>query len=84
MMLALSKNQISRLFHGHVEGDRVDAALETLAASPYESVWELENRPRIGPRPVGPVAKLQPSPGGLGHRFRNNVRAPEVRHPECW
>ena len=31
-----------------------------------ESVWELENRPRIGPRPVGPVAKLQPSPEGLG------------------
>ena len=26
--------------------------------SPEESVWELENRPRIGPRPVGPVAKL--------------------------
>ena len=42
MMLALSKNQISRVFHGHVEGDRVDAALETLAASPYESGWELE------------------------------------------
>src|SRR3984885_9561331 len=33
---------------------------------PSESVWELENRPRIGPRPVGPVAKLQPSPEGLG------------------
>jgi hypothetical protein len=31
-----------------------------------ESVWELENRPRIGPRPVGPVAKHQPSPEGLG------------------
>src|ERR1700729_2278975 len=24
------------------------------------------NEPQIGPRPVGPVAKLQPSPGGLG------------------
>jgi hypothetical protein len=35
-------------------------------------------------RPVGPVAKLQPSPEGLGHRFRNIVRAPEARHPECW
>src|SRR5580658_3194937 len=46
-------------------------------------LWEPENRPRIGPRPVGPVAKLQPSPGGLGHRFRNIVRAPEARHPEC-
>src|ERR1700690_1311029 len=31
-----------------------------------ESVWEVENRPQIGPRPVGPVAKLQPSPEGLG------------------
>ena len=29
-------------------------------------MWELENRPRIGPRPIGPVAKLQPSPEGLG------------------
>src|SRR5580698_4183694 len=29
-------------------------------------VWELENRPQIGPRPVGPVAKHQPSPEGLG------------------
>jgi hypothetical protein len=72
MMLALSKYQISWLFHGHVEGDRVDAALETLAASPSGSVWELENRPQIGPRPVGPVAKLQPSPEGLGHRFRTS------------
>jgi hypothetical protein len=27
---ALSKFQITRLFHGHVEGDRIDAALETL------------------------------------------------------
>jgi hypothetical protein len=26
----LSKNQIRRLFHGHVEGDRIDAALENL------------------------------------------------------
>src|ERR1700728_1336703 len=34
--------------------------------SPEESVWELENRSRIGPRPGGPVAKHQPSPGGLG------------------
>ena len=25
--------------------------------SPEESVWELENRPRIGPRPVGPARK---------------------------
>jgi hypothetical protein len=24
------------------------------------------------------------SGGGLGHRFRNIVRAPEARHPECW
>src|ERR1700733_10617112 len=31
------------------------------------------NEPQIGPRPVGPVAKHQPSPGGLGHRFRNIV-----------
>jgi hypothetical protein len=28
----LSKNQIGRLFHGHVEGDRIDAALEQLVA----------------------------------------------------
>jgi hypothetical protein len=28
----LSKNQISRLFHGHVEHDRIDAALEQLVA----------------------------------------------------
>jgi hypothetical protein len=28
----LSKYQIRRLFHGHVEGSRIDAALETLAA----------------------------------------------------
>jgi hypothetical protein len=28
----LSKNQIRRLFHGHVEGDRIDAALDTLTA----------------------------------------------------
>jgi hypothetical protein len=26
----LSKSQIVRLFHGHVESDRIDAALETL------------------------------------------------------
>jgi hypothetical protein len=67
---------------GRVEGDRVDAALEALAASPYESVWELENRARIGPRPVGPVAKLQPSPGGLGinsqHRPSAGGAAPRM------
>jgi hypothetical protein len=28
----LSKSQILRLFHGHVQGDRIDAALETLVA----------------------------------------------------
>jgi hypothetical protein len=28
----LSKNQISRLFHGHLESDRIDAALEKLVA----------------------------------------------------
>jgi hypothetical protein len=28
----LSKYQIRRLFHGHVEGNRIDAALETLLA----------------------------------------------------
>jgi hypothetical protein len=28
----LSKNQIRRLFHGHVEGNRIDAALEKLVA----------------------------------------------------
>jgi hypothetical protein len=28
----LSKNQIRRLFHGHVEADRIDAALEALVA----------------------------------------------------
>jgi hypothetical protein len=28
----LSKSQITRLFHGHVEGNRIDAALETLLA----------------------------------------------------
>jgi hypothetical protein len=28
----LSKYQIRRLFHGHVEGNRIDAALETLVA----------------------------------------------------
>ena len=33
-----------------------------------EAVWAL--------RPVGPTAKRQPSPGGLGHRFPNFVRAP--------
>ena|ERR1700733_14654895 len=75
MMLALSKNQISRVFRGHVEGDRVDAALETLAASPSESVWELENRPRIGPGPGGPVAKHQPSPGGLGINPQDHLSA---------
>src|ERR1700733_12990640 len=30
----------------------------------------------------GPTARLQPSPAGLGNRFRNIVRAPEARHPE--
>ena len=29
---ALSKSQIMRLFHGHIEADRIDAALETLVA----------------------------------------------------
>ncbi len=29
-----------------------------------ESVWELENRPRIGPRPIGPVAKMCPAREG--------------------
>jgi hypothetical protein len=28
----LSKSQILRLFHGHIEGNRIDAALETLIA----------------------------------------------------
>src|SRR6202789_3130929 len=31
----------------------------------FESARSPRNR-KIGPRPVGPVAKLQPSPGGLG------------------
>jgi hypothetical protein len=55
-----------------------------LVVQPSQAVWELEDRPQIGPRPVGPVAKLQPSPEGLGHRLRNIVRAPEAPHPECW
>ena len=33
-----------------------------------EAVW--------ASRPVGPTAKRQPSPEGLGHRFPNLVRAP--------
>ena len=28
----MSKSQIVRLFHGHVESDRIDTALETLVA----------------------------------------------------
>jgi hypothetical protein len=43
--------------------------------SPEESVWELENRAQIGPRPVGPVAKLQPSPEGLGINPQNDLSA---------
>jgi hypothetical protein len=43
--------------------------------SPEESVWELENRPRIGPRPVGPVAKHQPSPEGLGTNPEDDLSA---------
>jgi hypothetical protein len=30
--VGLSKNRISRLFHGHLESDRIDAALEKLIA----------------------------------------------------
>jgi hypothetical protein len=30
--VGLSKHQIRRLFHGHVEGDRIDAALDTLVS----------------------------------------------------
>jgi hypothetical protein len=53
-----------------------------LIPSSSESVWELENRPRIGPRPVGPVAKISPAREGWDID-RNIVRAPEARHPEC-
>src|ERR1700684_1223712 len=46
---------------------RLGAPQSKRQPSPAESVWELENRPRIGPRPGGPVAKHQPSPEGLGN-----------------
>src|ERR1700733_1539630 len=43
--------------------------------SPEESLWELENRPRIGPRPGGPAAKFQPSPEGLGINPEDDLSA---------
>ena len=42
-----------------------------MSAQPGRGCVITGNEPQIGPRPVGPVAKHQPSPEGLGHRFRN-------------
>ena len=45
---ALSKNQIVRLFHGHMETGRIDAALETLVTL---GALDIRNEP-TGGRPT--------------------------------
>ena len=51
----LSKHQIRRLFHGHVEGDRIDAALEKLVALGALSAQSESTGGRLHPlvRPEG-------------------------------
>ena len=52
---ALSKSQIVRLFHGHIEAGRIDAALETLVASaPWTCV---ASPPAEDPPPAGPPSQ---------------------------
>jgi hypothetical protein len=51
----LSKYQIRRLFHGHVEGSRIDAALEKLVD--LGALYDKVSPPEADPPPSGPPSK---------------------------